>query len=45
VGVRSIVQVGYRLLPNLVLAGRISFQARTINHAGPGGGAAVMYEW
>ena len=45
VGVRSIVQVGYRLLPNLVLAGRVSFQARTINHAGPGGGAAVMYEW
>jgi hypothetical protein len=45
IGVRTIVQVGYRLLPNLVLAGRVSFQARTINHAGPGGGAAVMYEW
>jgi hypothetical protein len=45
VGVRSIVQVGYRLTPHLVVAGRGSFQARTINHAGPGGGAAVIYEW
>jgi hypothetical protein len=45
VGVRSIVQVGYRVLPSLVVAGRGSFQARTINHAGPGAGAAVTYEW
>lgn len=45
VGLRTIVQVGYRLLPRLVVAARGSFQARTINHAGPGGGAAVSYEW
>jgi hypothetical protein len=45
VGIRSIVQVGYRLTDRLVLAGRGSFQARTINHSGPGAGAAVTYEW
>lgn len=45
VGVRSILQLGYRVVPRLVVAGRVSFQARTINHAGPGGGAAVIYEW
>lgn len=45
VGVRSILQIGYRVLPHFVVAGRGSFQARTINHAGPGAGAAVTYEW
>lgn len=45
VGVRSIVQVGYRITDRFLVAGRGSFQARTINHAGPGGGAAVTYEW
>ena len=45
IGVRSIVQVGYRIIPRLVVAARGSFQARTINHAGPGAGAAVIYEW
>jgi hypothetical protein len=45
VGIRSIVQVGYRIVPRLVVAARGSFQARTINHAGPGAGAAVIYEW
>jgi hypothetical protein len=45
VGVRLIGQVGYRILPHLVLAGRVSYQGRTINHAGPGVGAAVGYAW
>ena len=45
VGVRGIVQVGYRLTPGLVVAARVSFQGRTINHAGPGFGGAVGYEW
>jgi hypothetical protein len=45
VGVRSIAQVGYRIVPRLTLAARGSFQARTIHHAGPGAGAAVIYEW
>ncbi|WP_281332474.1 hypothetical protein [Polyangium sp. 6x1] len=45
VGARGIVQVGYRLTPGLVVAARLSFQGRTINHAGPGFGGAVGYEW
>lgn len=45
VGVRGIVQVGYRVVPSLVLAVRGSFQGRTIRHAGPGFGAAVGYTW
>jgi hypothetical protein len=45
VGVRMISQVGYRLLPHLVVAGRFSYQGRTIDHAGPGGGASVGYTW
>jgi len=43
VGVRVIAQVGYRVLPSLTLALRGSYQGRTINHAGPGGGGAVIY--
>jgi hypothetical protein len=45
VGVRLIGQAGYRFLPHLVVAGRVSYQGRTINHAGPGVGAAVEYAW
>jgi hypothetical protein len=45
IGVRAIGQVGYRFTRSFVLAGRVSYQGRTINHAGPGGGAAVSYEW
>jgi hypothetical protein len=44
-GVRAIVQVGYRVTDALTLAGRVSYQGRTINHSGPGAGAAVSYEW
>jgi hypothetical protein len=45
VGARAIAQVGYRFLPTLVVAVRGSYQGRTINHAGPGLGGAVSYQW
>jgi len=45
VGVRAIAQVGYRVLPHLVVSVRGSYQGRTINHAGPGAGGAVAYAW
>jgi len=45
VGARAIAQVGYRILPTLVVAVRGSYQGRTINHAGPGFGGAVSYQW
>lgn len=45
VGARGIVQLGWKPLPPLTLAIRGSFQGRTINHAGPGIGAGVTYEW
>lgn len=45
VGARAIVQVGYRFLPTLVVSVRGSYQGRTINHAGPGVGGAVSYQW
>lgn len=44
-GTRLIVQVGYRILPELVVAVRASSQGRTINHAGPGAGAALGFTW
>jgi hypothetical protein len=45
VGVRLIGQVGYRVLPHLVVAARGSYQGRTIYHSGPGAGASVEYAW
>jgi hypothetical protein len=45
VGVRLIAQAGYRFTSQLTLSLRASYQGRTINHAGPGGGAAVSYQW
>jgi hypothetical protein len=45
VGVRGIVQVGYRFVPSLTVSVRGSFQGRTIQHAGPGFGAAVGTTW
>ena len=45
VGARAIVQVGYRLVPELVVAVRASYEGRTIQHAGPGAGAGVTYSW
>lgn len=45
IGARVIAQVGYRFTPSLTIALRGSYQGRTINHAGPGGGASISYEW
>jgi hypothetical protein len=45
VGVRGILQVGYRVAPPLLFALRASYQGRTISHAGPGLGGAVEYRW
>jgi hypothetical protein len=45
VGGRGIVQVGFKVIPELVIAVRGSFQGRTISHAGPGFGGAVGYTW
>ena len=45
VGARAIAQVGYQVTNELVLAVRGSYQGRTINHAGPGAGLAVSYQW
>lgn len=45
VGGRGIAQIGWRILDPLVVSVRGSFQGRTIKHAGPGGGAAVSYQW
>ncbi len=45
VGARVIAQVGYRFTDALTVALRASYEGRTINHAGPGGGAAVTYQW
>jgi hypothetical protein len=45
VGVRGIAQVGYRVLPDLVLSVRGSYQGRNIKHSGPGFGGGVLYSW
>lgn len=45
IGARAIGQVGYEVAKNLALSARASYQGRTINHAGPGAGAGVSYQW
>ncbi len=45
IGVRAIVQIGYRFTPALTVFARGSYQGRTIIHAGPGFGAGVSFEW
>jgi hypothetical protein len=45
VGARAIFQAGYEIVPDLTLAARLSYQGRTINHAGPGAGLGVSYQW
>jgi len=45
VGARAIAQVGYQLVRDFTVAARFSYQGRTINHAGPGAGLAVSYQW
>jgi hypothetical protein len=55
-GLRGIVQLGWKAIPSPADGGRPgsigmtfflrgSYQGRTINHAGPGGGAGVQVEW
>ncbi len=45
VGLRGIVQGGFRVTPDLALSLRGSFQGRNIKHAGPGFGGGVSYTW
>jgi hypothetical protein len=45
IGVRGIVQVGYRIWPELVICARASYQGRNIRHSGPGFGGAILYSW
>jgi hypothetical protein len=45
IGARAIVQGGYEITHDFVVAARGSYQGRTINHAGPGAGLAVSYQW
>lgn len=45
IGGRGIVQVGFKITPDLLVAVRGSFQGRTIQHAGPGFGGALGYTW
>lgn len=42
---RVILQGGYRILPPLVVFARLSYQGRTIVHAGPGIGGGATFEW
>jgi hypothetical protein len=44
-GTRTILQVGYRIVPALAVAVRGSVQGRTINHAGPGFGGGLSLRW
>jgi hypothetical protein len=44
-GGRGIVQLGYRVVDELVISVRGSYQGRTINHSGPGVGGGVSYSW
>jgi hypothetical protein len=45
VGARAIAQVGYEIARDLIVSARASYQGRTINHAGPGAGLGVGYQW
>ncbi len=45
VGARAIGQIGYEVVTDLTLNARLSYQGRTINHAGPGAGLGVSYQW
>jgi hypothetical protein len=45
VGARAVAQVGYRFARHLVVSLRGSYEGRTIQESGPGGGGAVAYAW
>jgi hypothetical protein len=44
-GARAIAQAGYEIATDFTVAVRGSYQGRTINHAGPGAGLGVSYQW
>ncbi|MDB4974447.1 MAG: hypothetical protein JWN48_2788 [Myxococcaceae bacterium] len=44
-GVRAVVDVGYRPSEVFALSARASYQGRTIDHAGPGLGLAATFGW
>jgi hypothetical protein len=45
IGVRAIAQAGYQIVKDFTVSARGSYQGRTINHAGPGGGLGASYQW
>ena len=45
IGARAILQGGYEIFEDLTIDARVSYQGRTINHAGPGAGLGVSYQW
>ncbi|MFI5298878.1 MAG: hypothetical protein ACHREM_12340 [Polyangiales bacterium] len=45
IGVRAIVQTGYRVTSDFTVFGRLSYQGRTIDHSGPGAGAGLSFQW
>ncbi|MEI8254530.1 MAG: hypothetical protein WCJ30_02535 [Deltaproteobacteria bacterium] len=38
-------QTGWQIAPWFAIAARLSYQARTITHAGPGAGLAATFDW
>ena len=44
-GVRAVFEIGYRPSDVFSLSTRVSYQGRTINHAGPGLGLAATFDW
>lgn len=43
--VRLVYELGYRLSDTLAFALRLSYQGRNIDHAGPGAGLAMTFDW
>ena len=44
-GVRLVAEGGYRATDSFALSGRLSYQGRTIDHTGFGGGLALTFDW
>ena len=44
-GVRAVLEVGYRVSEVAALSARASYQGRTIDHTGPGLGLAATFDW
>ena len=43
--VRLIYEIGYRVSDAVALSTRLSYQGRTIDHTGIGGGLAATFDW